>query len=160
VLTYKMAIALRPQTCDVTSPYVYTRVRVYRGLWCEARRSREVQISARRISAPNLNGGRRRQPTMTSLWRHERARDADEGELGGTICRSICPPRHLWSPAGHSLDAGAVGRSAAANYRAVECAAVAHFDSCCGRLVVSKFPLKGAPGDGRNVLGQPKNLVH
>jgi len=24
VLTYKMAIALRPQICDVTSPYVYT----------------------------------------------------------------------------------------------------------------------------------------
>jgi len=23
VLTYKMAIALRPQICDVTSPYVY-----------------------------------------------------------------------------------------------------------------------------------------
>jgi len=25
MLTYKMAIALRPQICDVTSPYVYTR---------------------------------------------------------------------------------------------------------------------------------------
>jgi len=24
VLTYKMAITLRPQMCDVTSPYVYT----------------------------------------------------------------------------------------------------------------------------------------
>jgi len=24
VLTYKMAIALRPQICDVTSPYVYS----------------------------------------------------------------------------------------------------------------------------------------
>jgi len=26
VLTYKMAIALRPQICDVTSPYVLLRV--------------------------------------------------------------------------------------------------------------------------------------
>jgi len=24
VLTYKMAIALRPRICDITSPYVYT----------------------------------------------------------------------------------------------------------------------------------------